>query len=120
MSNWSITASNSAEGAWCHFGVSLIRDYSIGETLHRESSWPSWSSILGLMYSGKQAMPTLDPFISFNISHDGSLVAMAWDEGDRNEIENVGMDVMKVSLPRGESVQSFIRALAEQVGAAMT
>lgn len=51
--------------------------------------------------------------LPFNISHDNRLVILAYGEGS----EDIGVDVMKVELPKNETVSSFIRVLDDQVRA---
>lgn len=53
-------------------------------------------------------------FLPFNITHDNRLVVLAYGEGTTEEI---GVDVMKVELPRNETIKTFIEVLDDQVRA---
>ncbi|KZV69138.1 4'-phosphopantetheinyl transferase [Peniophora sp. CONT] len=59
------------------------------------------------------ATPKLSPPLAFNVSHDNELVGIAYARGER---ENIGLDLMRVSRPRGTSYGSFV----ESVGEALT
>jgi phosphopantetheinyl transferase len=48
----------------------------------------------------------------FNISHDNSAVVLAYGDDDTTDI---GVDVMKVELPKSETRASFIEVLNDQV-----
>jgi hypothetical protein len=61
-----------------------------------------------------QLHPVLDPPIAYNIAHDSSLVVMAFQRNARNSLE-IGADVMRVALPKGVTLSSFIDILTEQV-----
>jgi 4'-phosphopantetheinyl transferase len=63
-----------------------------------------------------QVAPELNPPIGFNITHDNALIAMAFAPGVYNgPAFNVGIDVMKVRLPRQETLSSFVQTVGEQV-----
>ncbi|KIK08571.1 hypothetical protein K443DRAFT_128470 [Laccaria amethystina LaAM-08-1] len=60
--------------------------------------------------------PELNPPIGFNITHDNALIAMAFAPGVYNgPAFNVGIDVMKVRLPRQETLSSFVQTVGEQL-----
>ncbi|KAF9507367.1 hypothetical protein BS47DRAFT_318681 [Hydnum rufescens UP504] len=58
--------------------------------------------------------PVLDPPIAYNIAHDSSLVVMAFQRNARDSLE-IGADVMRVALPKGVTLSSFINILTEQL-----
>lgn len=63
-----------------------------------------------------QVAPELNPPVGFNITHDNALIAMAFAPGVHNgPAFNVGIDVMKVRLPRQETLSSFLQTVGEQV-----
>lgn len=49
------------------------------------------------------------------MSHDHSAVIMAFDEDPTNGIPCVGVDIMKVELPRGQTLHEFTEMLEDQV-----
>jgi len=55
--------------------------------------------------------------LAYNISHDSSYVAMVFETGDLQPGADavVGVDIMKVELPRGETVRSFASVLSDQL-----
>jgi len=57
-------------------------------------------------------LPVLDPSLTFNISHDSDYVAMAYDE--TRSVNQIGIDIMKADIPRGETVASFASVMSEQ------
>jgi 4'-phosphopantetheinyl transferase len=64
----------------------------------------------------------VDPPVAFNVSHDNALVAMAFaavNEGDAPHAPayRLGVDVMNVVLPRGETLSSFVNTFADQASA---
>jgi len=76
------------------------------------------SIVLGATAEGKLylASPKLTPFLSFNITHDSSLVGMSYNRGDNKaDVDKVGVDVMKVALPRNETISSFLEILRDQL-----
>jgi 4'-phosphopantetheinyl transferase len=40
------------------------------------------------------------PLMGYNITHAGSLVAMAFSLGRKHKVWNIGVDVVKMALPR--------------------
>lgn len=63
-----------------------------------------------------QTTPDLNPPIAFNISHDNNLVAMAFGPGsDDPPAFRIGVDVMKVELPKRSPFPQFVKAFSEQV-----
>jgi 4'-phosphopantetheinyl transferase len=74
--------------------------------------------------------PVFSPLIPFNVTHDNALVGIAWcpaplssqasstqsrSVSRSNEDLLVGVDVMKVALPRRESLRGFIGMFKDQV-----
>jgi len=57
--------------------------------------------------------PVLNPRPTFNISHDSNYVAIAYEE--RAGVDEIGLDIMKAELPRGETVASFASVLSDQL-----
>ena len=56
------------------------------------------------------------PPTGFNISHDNELVAMVFAPGVHGPPAfQIGVDVMRVRLPRGERFTSFLRAVGDTV-----
>ncbi|KAF7301460.1 Ebony activating protein [Mycena indigotica] len=64
--------------------------------------------------TGKPFITTqgIDPPIAFNVSHDNGLVVMASSTNS-----NIGIDVMKVSLPGRDTFISFVEAMGDQLTA---
>ena len=81
-----------------------------------------------------QATPSLEQVIGFNISHDNAFVVMGFhsrepgiietqDTGDAPQtdgmamdISTIGIDVMKIELPRYErSLDSFVNSISDTV-----
>ena len=58
----------------------------------------------------------IDPPIAFNISHDNALVVMALAPGAHGPPEfRLGIDVMKVHLPRRQTLLPFLETTTDQV-----
>ena len=68
---------------------------------------------LRLSSSFAQASPTLYPPLDYNVSYDGDWVVMAWTRGLNSA---VGVDVMRLGLPKGMSdANELVEALEDQV-----
>ncbi|KAL1744388.1 hypothetical protein HDZ31DRAFT_38796 [Schizophyllum fasciatum] len=67
--------------------------------------------------AGKPFFTTaLDSPLAFNVSHDSGFVAMAFAPGTTNPpAYNVGVDIMEVRMPRGETYTSLIETFGEQL-----
>ncbi|KAF8164978.1 4'-phosphopantetheinyl transferase superfamily [Crassisporium funariophilum] len=62
------------------------------------------------------AIPSLDPPIGYNITHDSGLIAMAFAPGVQNgPAFSIGIDVMKVRIPGRESFSSFVETVGDQL-----
>ncbi|KZW03951.1 4'-phosphopantetheinyl transferase [Exidia glandulosa HHB12029] len=61
--------------------------------------------------SGKPYIARPNSPLKFNISHDSSFVVMA----HADDAEDIGADVMRCALPRGETLRSFTRVLDDQL-----
>lgn len=60
--------------------------------------------------------PSLDPPLAFNVSHDNALVAMVAGPGEHDPpAYKLGVDVMKVELPKRESFPAFVRIFSDQL-----
>ncbi|KZT32125.1 hypothetical protein SISSUDRAFT_1055950 [Sistotremastrum suecicum HHB10207 ss-3] len=53
--------------------------------------------------------------LAFNVSHDHSAVIMAFDEDLTHGIPCVGVDIMKLELPRGQTLAQFTDMLEDQL-----
>ena len=62
-----------------------------------------------------KAAPRLSPAVGYNISHDNQMVAMVSHIGREQDVDKLGIDVMKRALPKGETVSTFLRAINEAV-----
>jgi len=61
-------------------------------------------------------IPELDPPLAFNVSHDNALVAMAFGPGEHDPpAYRLGVDIMKVELPKRESFPTFVRIFSDQL-----
>ena len=69
---------------------------------------------MGLVRTPSKLHPILDPPIAYNIAHDDSLVAIAFQLNACDSLD-VGVDVMRVALPKGLSLAGFIDILSDQV-----
>lgn len=54
--------------------------------------------------------------MGYNISHDGSLVAMAFALGPRNRVWNIGVDVRRIHCPENVLLNDYIESLKHKVG----
>jgi len=95
------------EDAWRGLTAQLLLRYAM-----KERGISPGSAVLKRTQAGK---PYLDGDVNlpFNITHDNSAVMLAY--GDRNPPEEIGVDVMKLELPRNETISSFIQILQEQL-----
>ena len=64
-----------------------------------------------------KAAPALDPPVTFNISHDSSLVVMACASREDGSGQGplIGVDVMQVAVPARESFKPFVQFFGDQV-----
>lgn len=69
--------------------------------------------------AGKPYFTTvLDPPIAFNVSHDSNFIAIAFAPGQANPpAYSVGVDIMEVRMPRGETCASLAETFGEQLTA---
>lgn len=66
----------------------------------------------------RQATEGIEPPIAYNITHDSGVVAMAWASGGDlvgPPAYKLGVDVMKVQLPKRECFANFLDAFGDQV-----
>jgi len=52
--------------------------------------------------------PKEDKHLGYNIAHNGSLVAMAFSLGRKHKVWNIGVDVVKMALPRGIDFDTYV------------
>ncbi|KZT72639.1 hypothetical protein DAEQUDRAFT_722801 [Daedalea quercina L-15889] len=88
--------------------------------LLKERGVPLDKMAFGRTQSGKPYIATqgVDPPIAYNITHDSGVVAMAWSSGEElvgPPAYRLGIDVMKIQLPRHESFSDFLDAFSEQL-----
>jgi 4'-phosphopantetheinyl transferase len=67
-----------------------------------------------------QAAGALDPPLALNVSHDGALVALAFApvpaaDAAHAPAYRLGVDVMRVALPRRETLRAFVGAFVDQL-----
>ncbi|KIO26398.1 hypothetical protein M407DRAFT_15084 [Tulasnella calospora MUT 4182] len=55
--------------------------------------------------------PKEEKHLGYNIAHNGSLVAMAFSLGRKHKVWNIGVDVVKISLPKGIQFNTYIDSL---------
>jgi 4'-phosphopantetheinyl transferase len=68
----------------------------------------------------RQVAGTLARPLALSVSHDGALVALAFAPADADAFppaHRLGVDVMRVALPRGESLAPFVACFEEQLAA---
>jgi 4'-phosphopantetheinyl transferase len=67
-----------------------------------------------------QVAGTLARPLALSVSHDGALVALAFAPADVHAFppaHRLGVDVMRVALPRGEALAPFVACFEEQLAA---
>lgn len=58
----------------------------------------------------------LSPPIAFNVAHDNAIVTISFSTNAHNPpAYSLGIDVMKVHLPRHDTFDSFIESMSEVV-----
>lgn len=62
-----------------------------------------------------QASPELNPPLGFNITHDNSLIALAFSRNQNPPTRSIGIDIMKLHIPGKESFPSFVHTVGDQV-----
>lgn len=62
-----------------------------------------------------QEAPNEEKAMGYNISHDGSLVAMAFALGPRNRVWNIGVDVRRIHCPENVLLNDYIESLKHKV-----
>ncbi|XP_006459883.1 hypothetical protein AGABI2DRAFT_219279, partial [Agaricus bisporus var. bisporus H97] len=67
--------------------------------------------------SGKPyiASPELNPPLGFNITHDNSLIALAFSRNQNPPTRSIGIDIMKLHIPGKESFPSFVHTVGDQL-----
>ncbi|KAG8916986.1 hypothetical protein FRC01_002735 [Tulasnella sp. 417] len=55
--------------------------------------------------------PKEEKHLGYNIAHNGSLVAMAFSLGRKHKVWNIGVDVVKIALPKGIQFNTYIDSL---------
>ncbi|PCH41391.1 4'-phosphopantetheinyl transferase [Wolfiporia cocos MD-104 SS10] len=67
------------------------------------------------------ATPGLSPPIAYNVTHDSGLIAVAYESGQDIYPDppayRVGIDVMKLQLPRRETFAAFVELFSDQLTA---
>jgi len=96
------------EDAWRGLTAQLLLRYAMNE----QGISPG-SAIVKRTQAGKPYLDGHEKF-PFNITHDNSAVMLAYD-GKDSATEDIGVDVMKLELPRNETISSFIQVLQEQL-----
>lgn len=61
--------------------------------------------------------PKEEKHLGYNIAHNGSLVAMAFSLGRKHKVWNIGVDVVKISLPKGIQFNTYIDSLRHKLTA---
>jgi hypothetical protein len=49
------------------------------------------------------------------VADTGSLVGMAWAAGQKNQVVNIGLEVMKFSIPRNTTVTDYFESVKHKV-----
>lgn len=62
--------------------------------------------------TGKEYFQSQDPnyVLGYSVADTGSLVGMAWATGSPSQVVNIGLDVMKFSIPRNTTVTDFFES----------
>ncbi|KAF8592542.1 hypothetical protein K439DRAFT_1656010 [Ramaria rubella] len=116
----------------CLAQVDVPSQARIKRFYHREDSWRSLTGMLlprALLRAHNISLESVTlsrteagkPFIEssgslavgYNITHDNEVVGMVAQLGEKQDINKIGIDVMKRALPRGETVNSFLKAIEE-------
>jgi len=89
--------------------------------LLKECGIPPPLMAFGITSAGKPYMdvPTLDPSIGYSVTHDHGVIAMAFARG--NDLHSdppsykIGVDVMKINLPKRHTFKGFVEVFTEQL-----
>jgi len=75
------------------------------------------SSLLVILHSDwLQESPLASPAIGFNLSHDNNVILFAVRRHEDAEVaRDIGVDVMHIALPKGESFGGFVETLSSAV-----
>lgn len=67
--------------------------------------------------TGKEFYQSNDPnvYLGYSVADTGSLVAMAWATGPLPQVVNIGLDVMKFSIPRNTTVNDFFESVKHKL-----
>lgn len=67
--------------------------------------------------TGKEFFQSNDPnmYLGYSVADTGSLVAMAWATGPMQQVVNIGLDVMKFSIPRNTTVNDFFESVKHKL-----
>lgn len=102
--------------AWRFLVGRLLRSVVIQDVLKDRT--PGSSSAPLLFKQTRSGKPYLDsplpsPALGFNLSHDANTVLLALRENeDLSLARDIGVDVMRVSIPDGETLLSFIESIS--------
>jgi 4'-phosphopantetheinyl transferase len=59
----------------------------------------------------------MDPPIAYNVAHDNALIVMVHSKGEHGPpAYTLGIDVMKLQVPRNTTIWTFVEQMSEQVG----
>ncbi|OBZ76787.1 L-aminoadipate-semialdehyde dehydrogenase-phosphopantetheinyl transferase [Grifola frondosa] len=89
--------------------------------LLRERGIAVSSMTFGLTQTGKPYVttPGLNPSIGYNITHDSGMIAMAYASGDDLYPDppayRIGVDVMKLQLPKRDTFHGFVNTVGDQL-----
>lgn len=117
MSSWAFASSPIIETTrHCRSGIDHFCCYVIWEAFPRTYCKQHLRLLLFANIQNQSSIP-LD--LAYNVSHDNAIIAMAYVLDAKDPLE-IGVDVMRVSLPGGQTNSSFIEILTDQVSSAPT
>jgi len=93
----------------------------IGKLLVRAMLQRNGVDIVNVIFSSTKegkpyvTLPEMNPAFVYNITHDNALIGLVFASGDGSKLPKIGVDVMKVRVPRNETLGSFVESMSDQL-----
>ncbi|KAG8908252.1 hypothetical protein FRB99_008317 [Tulasnella sp. 403] len=111
-SYYKVSAIPDRDDAWRSLLGRLIPSIVMKQRNVPRSAWSIKTTKAGKPYIDA---PKEEKHLGYNIAHHGSLVAMAFSLGRKHKVWNIGIDVVKMALPRGIHFDTYIDSLRHKL-----
>jgi hypothetical protein len=86
-----------------------------GEAIHSKYPTPERLRILLTLVRAHRKPTKREKYLGYSIAHTGSLIAMAFSIRRKHTVWNIGVDVVKMALPRNIQFHTYIDSLRHKV-----